>query len=527
VSADQPELSGPDLSQGIPFDSIPDGGMIGGHAAGQSVLVARAGDEIFAIGASCTHYGAPLAEGLVVEDTVRCPWHHACFSLRTGEAIRAPALNPVSVWKTERAGDLVKVVSETPAADGATPVEKRRPAAPQPASIVIIGAGGAGNAAAEMLRRNGYRGKVTMVGGDESVPYDRPNLSKDYLEGNAPEEWIPLRPPEFYEQHDIDLIRGVTVTAIDASRKTATLSNGDVKEFDRLLLATGSEPVKLPVPGADGPRVRYLRTLADSRSIIEAAKSSRNAVVIGSSFIGLEVAASLRTRGLAVDVVAPENLPLERVLGPELGAFVRKKHESKGVTFHPGRSATEITATHVTLDDSTTLPADLVVVGIGVRPVTSLAEKAGIAVENGVIVNEFMETSMPGVFAAGDIARFPDSRTGQSIRIEHWVVAERQGQAAARNMIGMREPYDSAPFFWSSHYHEAIRYVGHAPKWDEILIAGSVEAGDCLVGYRLGGKTLAVAAVGRDKESLQAEVAIERSDWKALDSLLEEKRRSP
>lgn len=520
MSSDKPELTGPDFSQGIPFESIPDGGMLGGHAAGKAVLVARRGNEVFAVGASCTHYGAPLADGLLVGDTVRCPWHHACFSLRTGEAVRAPALNPVAVWRTEREGNVVKVTSENPAADGATRMGNRTPPEPQPTSIVIVGSGAAGNAAAEMLRRDGYSGKVTMVGGDESVPYDRPNLSKEYLAGNAPEEWIPLRPPEFYDEHQIELIRGITVTTIDSSARKAMLSNGEVKSFDRLLLATGSEPVKLPIAGADLPHVHYLRTLADCKAIIEAAKASEKVVVIGASFIGLEVAASLRARGLSVNVVAPEDVPLGRILGPELGAFIRKTHEHKGVTFHLRRTAGEITETAVKLDDGTSLPADLIVVGVGVRPLTSLAQSAGASIDKGVVVDELMETTVPGIFAAGDIARFPDPRTGDRIRIEHWVAAERQGQIAARNMLGIREAYRSAPFFWSNHYDvAAITYVGHAEKWDKIRVAGSIGDGDCLIGYQVGDRILAVAAMGREKASLEAEVAMENGDWAGIDAV--------
>ena len=521
MSADQAQLSGPDLSEGIPFDSIPDGGIVGGHANGQAVVISRQGNDVFAIGGQCTHYGGPLAEGLVVGNTIRCPWHHACFDLRTGEALAAPALNHVARWEIVRDGDTIKVAKEIPAPDGATALDDRKPR-DEPASIIIVGAGAAGNAAAEMLRRENFRGKITMVGGDESVPYDRPNLSKDYLAGNAPEEWIPLRPFEFYEEHDIELLRGVTVSGIDAGRKSVVLSTNETRTYDRLLLATGAEPVRLPIPGADLAHVHYLRSLADSRAIIEAAKSAKKAVVIGSSFIGLEVAASLRARGLAVDVVAPEKVPLERVLGDKLGSFVQKKHESEGVVFHLGRKPSEISATAVTLDDGTSLPAELVVVGAGVRPLISLAETAGASMDNGVLVDEFLETSLPGIFAAGDIARFPDPRSGQTARIEHWAVAERQGQTAARNMIGAKEKFSSVPFFWSAHYQTTINYVGRAERWDEILIDGSVDDGDCIVGYRLGGKILAVASVGRDKESLEAEAAMERQDWKALDKLFEE-----
>ena len=526
MSGDGAKLSGPDLTSGIPVDSIPDGGLLGGHAEGQPVILSRQGDEVFAIGGQCTHYGAPLADGLVVGATVRCPWHHACFDLRTGEATCAPALKPVPVWETRREGAAVKVVREIPATDGATFRGETGSMDPMSRSILIVGAGAAGNAAAEMLRREGYSGSLTMIGADDAAPYDRPNISKDYLAGNAPEEWIPLRPPDFYAAHDIELLLGVTVSAVDASKRIVELSSGETRQFDKLLLATGAEPVRLPVPGSDLPHVHYLRTLSDSRRIIEASKEATNAVVVGASFIGLEVAASLRTRGLEVDVIAPEPVPLERILGSELGSFIRKRHETEGVRFHLGHTSREIDATSVTLEDGTRLPADLVVIGVGVRPLVSLADSAGAVIDNGVVVNEFLETSIPGVYAAGDIARYPDPRSGKPVRIEHWVVAERQGQTAARNMLGRMEKYASVPFFWSNHYDTAITYVGHAERWDELLVAGSLDDGSCLVGYRVGGKILAVAATGREKASLEAEAALERSDWAGLDRLFERESRS-
>lgn len=519
MSAEQSEATGPDLSKGIRFSEIPDGGMIGGHVGDQPVLVARSGQEIFAIGASCTHYGGPLADGVIVGDTVRCPWHHACFSLRTGEALRAPALKPVSVWGIERTGDTVRVTIEVPALDGATHQGSAVSRVSDPRSILIIGAGAAGSAAAEMLRRRGFTGNITMVGRDADPPYDRPNISKDYLAGNAPEDWIPLRPDAFYAKHRIELIRGVSVIAVDVEKKIATLSSGESRQFDQLLLATGAEPVKLPVPGADLPHVHYLRTLADSRSIIAATSSAHRAVVIGTSFIGLEVAASLRARGVAVNVIAPETIPLSRVLGEEMGTYIQRLHEEKGVTFHLGRTAREIGRDTVTLDDGTTLRADLVVIGIGVRPLTELAESMGLLTEKGVVVNAMMETSIPGIFAAGDIARFPDATTGALIRIEHWVVAQRQGQVAACNMLGEAARYESAPFFWTNHYDAAISYTGHAEGWDEIRVSGKIDDGDCLIGYRLGDHIVAAAAMGREKDSLAAEIAIENGHWAKLESL--------
>jgi NAD(P)H-nitrite reductase len=519
MSEQSSDLEGPDLAVGIPVSSVPEDGVLLGHSLGKPVVIAKHGQDIFAIGAQCTHYGGPLGEGLRVGDTVRCPWHHACFSLRTGEALAAPALNPVSTWEIERDGDMIKVVRENAAPDGATPKVDATAAASHPGTILIVGAGAAGNAAAEMLRREGFRGEVTMIGADPDVPYDRPNLSKDYLAGTAQEEWIPLRGEDFYREHHIDLIRNVHVDSIDVQSRVATLSSGQTKAFDKLLIATGSDPLTLPLPGAESSHVHYLRTLADSNAIIEAAKSAKRAVVIGSSFIGLEVAASLRARGIEVDVVGLEAIPLERVLGPELGDYVRKLHESRGVTFHLGQTASSISPDSVTLKSGDVLPADLVVIGAGVRPSVSLAEKSGLRIDKGVVVNEFLETSVAGIYAAGDIARFPDPLSGSDIRVEHWVVAERQGQTAAKNMLGAEEKFTAPPFFWSNHYDSSILYVGHAEKWDKVTVSGNVAEGDCVVAYKSAGKTLAVATVNRPMASLEAEAALERGDQNALEKL--------
>jgi NADPH-dependent 2,4-dienoyl-CoA reductase/sulfur reductase-like enzyme len=283
-----------------------------------------------------------------------------------------------------------------------------------------------------------------------------------------------------------------------------TLADGSKLGFDMLLLATGAAPVRLDLPGADKLHVHTLRSFADSRAIITAAQSAKQAVVIGASFIGLETAASLRARNVAVHVVAPEKRPLERVFGPQIGDFVRTLHEEHGVNFHLENGVTAIGDKDVTLKTGGTLPADLVVLGVGVRPRVALAEKAGLAVDRGVIVNEFMETSVSGIFAAGDIARWPDRISGAPIRVEHWVVAERQGQTAARNMLGERHPFSLAPFFWSQHYDVPINYVGHAEGWDEIAIEGDVMQRDCVVSYKRGGKVLAVATIYRDLDSLKA-----------------------
>lgn len=503
-------LTGPDLTLGVDIDHVPPGTSLLGHANGEAVLLARVGDDFSAIGATCTHYGGPLAEGLVVGDTVRCPWHHACFSLRTGEALHAPALSPVACWSVERRGDRVHVTEKV----------ERDPLAPtypitrdasrtSPGHVVIIGAGAGGSAAAEMLRRCAYHGRITVVDDDPDAPYDRPNLSKDYLAGNAPEEWIPLRPPGFYDEHHIDIVRA-RATRIDTAARRVEIEGNPAIQYDALIIATGAEPIHLDLPGIDAPSVHYLRSLADSRGIIKAAGQAKRAVVVGASFIGLEVAASLRARNLEVDVVAPDDVPLGRVLGHELGDFVRALHEEKGVRFHLGRKPARIEGDAVVLDDGTRLAADLVVLGVGVRPRVTLAEQAGLTLDRGVVVNEFLETSAQNVYAVGDIARWPDANLHAAIRVEHWVVAQRLGQIAARNVLGARERVTDVPFFWSAHYDVSINYVGHAEKWDRTRVVGDAAQRDVAVWYEQGDEPLALATIFRDTESLEFEAARER-----------------
>lgn len=502
MSSDTP-LSGPDLTHGVPLSDIPDGGMLGGHAQGKPVLLSRDGDQVRAVDGTCTHYGGPVAEGLKVGDTVRCPWHHACFSLTTGEALGAPALRPLARWKVEQRDGRVYVREQL---DASPP---RRTPRSSPKSVVIVGAGAAADAAADMLRREGYDGPITMIGADPDAPYDRPNISKDYLAGNAPEEWIPLRTPEYFAEQRIALHLGKRVARIEPDKSRVALDDGTVFEYGALLIATGASPIKLPSAVDPGGRVRYLRSLADSRSIIKAAEGAKSALVIGASFIGLEVAASLRARN-DVHVVAPEVLPLERVLGRELGEFVKRLHESNDVKFHLGRTARTIGPEKVTLDDGSALTADLIVGGIGVRPNEEVATLAGLQVEKGIQVNEYLETSRAGIYAAGDVARYPDPRTGQLIRVEHWVHAQRMGQAAARNILGARERFTDVPFFWSAHYGETIAYVGHAERWDRVAVDGRIGDRNAAVSYIDNGRTLAVATIGRDRANLEAEVNMER-----------------
>ena len=497
--------AGPDLSLGTSISRFPDSGMISGRVGDDEVLLAKSGNEYFAVGARCTHYKGRLERGLMVGDTVRCPLHHACFSLRTGDALRAPAFDPIKRWRVEVQGDKVFVREKL----GAAP-EPQAPAA-SPESILIIGGGAAGSAAADMIRREGYTGPVTIVSADTDLPVDRPNLSKDYLAGEAQDDWMPIWSTENYAERNIELVLGRRATALDTKARTVTFDDGSTRSYGSLLIATGADPVQLPISGTPSIPVLYLRTWTDARAIVEKLNGAKRAVVIGASFIGLEVSASLRKRGLDVDVVAPDKLPLERVMGAEIGRFVQGIHEANGVKFHLGQTVASVNGRSITLSGGDTLDADLIVIGVGVRPAIALAEAAGLKIDKGIAVNEYLETSAPNVFAAGDNARWPDPHTGKNIRVEHWVLAQRQAQTAARNMLGRREKFDAVPFFWSRHYDISIQYVGHAEQWDNVAIDGSTADKNCKVTYSVGGKKLAVATIGRQRENLNAEVELERT----------------
>ncbi|HEX4635975.1 MAG TPA: FAD-dependent oxidoreductase, partial [Rhizomicrobium sp.] len=341
---------GPDFSKGIALASLPHDAMLPGQIGGEDVLLVRRGPEIFAISPHCTHYHGPLAEGLVVDGTIRCPWHHACFDLRSGEALRAPAFDPLTCWRVEQQDGRIFVREK---------ISQPRPKPPTTATrkIVIAGGGAAGFAAAEMLRRMDYQGEIVMVSDDAAAPVDRPNLSKDYLAGSAPEEWVSLRPDSYYADNGIDLRLGARISSVNPRDREVVLADGGTISYDRLLLATGAEPLRLDIPGAAASDILTLRSLADCRRIIARGQTAGSVLVIGASFIGLEVAASLRARGLEIHVVAPEMRPMEQVLGPQLGDVIRALHEEKGVRFHLGNTVSAFEAGSATLKDGTSLKA--------------------------------------------------------------------------------------------------------------------------------------------------------------------------
>jgi len=499
---DQPQEAKPDLTKGVPAADIPEGGKLVGQVDDDEVLVARVGGELFAVGAHCTHYHGPLGEGLLVGDTVRCPWHHAHFCLRTGVARAAPALDPLQRWVVRETDGLIQVGQPQAAAPAksAGPSKLRR--------IVVVGGGAAGLAMTDMLRREGFDGSITLLSADADAPYDRPNCSKDYLAGQAQPEWMPLRDIGWYSGNAVDLQLKAEATSLDLAGKTVALKDGRSFGYDALLIATGAEPVRLPV--ASGPNVFVLRSLRDADAIIAAAERAKRVAIVGASFIGLEAAAALRSRGLEVHVAAPEPIPLVRIMGEEIGRWVQDLHSQAGIHFHLGHGVRGWSDGHLTLDNGEAIAADFLLLGVGVKPRTGLAEAAGIAVDRGIIVDRQLRTSAAHVYAAGDVARYPDPRTGQSIRIEHWVHAERQGQHVARMILGDDAPFSDAPFFWSAHQDATVRYVGHAEVFDPPTVDGSLERQDAEVRFSQGGRLMALATVGRDLNCLKAGVELEQ-----------------
>jgi NADPH-dependent 2,4-dienoyl-CoA reductase/sulfur reductase-like enzyme len=434
--------------------------------------------------------------------TINCPCITPASIWAPAWRLKAPALAPLNRWKVEEEGDRVFVREKLP--KGGESFAPGRDASSDPKSIVIIGGGAAGFAAAQRLRDLDFAGALTLISADQDPPYDRPNVSKDYLSGEAEPAWMPLKDEAFYRKHGIDAAHEHAGRGHRRRRaRVVTLQGGETLSYDALLLATGAEPNRPPAPGFDRDNVHLLRSLADSDRLIAASKSATRVAVVGSSFIGLEAAASLRQRGLEVHVIGPDATPLESKLGAELGGLIKAVHDEHGVRFHLGRKVEGFDGARLTLDDGSVVEADLVVLGVGVKPRLELAQAAGLAMDRGVVVDAAMRTSDPHVFAAGDIARYPSPVGGPPIRVEHWVVAERQGQIAAAAMLGL-EPDSEPPYFWSAHYDLTIRYVGHAEDWHAIEVTGSVADRDAEVAYLKDGRVVAVATVNRDLASLKA-----------------------
>ncbi|KMO44046.1 (2Fe-2S)-binding protein [Methylobacterium tarhaniae] len=496
----------PDFARGIPSGDLPEGAMVEGTLGADKVLLLRRDGAVRAIGARCTHLGAPLAKGIVAGGEVRCPWHHARFSLETGEAVGAPAFDPLPCYRAEERDGRITVTGRREAA--------ARPPGRSPGKVVVIGGGAGGHACAEWLARAGHGAAVTLVSDDPDPPYDRTFCSKQYLSGKAKREATLLAPEGFYQGEGPRLLRDRAVS-LDLGAEEVVTAGGERLPYDALVIATGAAPLRPDVPGFDRPAVHTLRSLADADALIAAAGTARKVAVVGASFIGLEVAAAMVARERSVTVVAPDAVPLAKVLGEAVGRFVQGVHEEKGVAFRLGREVTGFDGEALTLDDGSRIAADLVVLGTGVAPRTDLAEAAGLTLADedeggGIAVDGNLAASAPGIYAVGDVAAYPDPRSGRRLRVEHWVHAQRQGQHVARALLGATAPFAETPFFWSGHYGTSLRYVGHAASAEDARIEGDVGKGDFAVTYREDGRDAALATCKRDQRSLEVEAAWDR-----------------
>jgi NADPH-dependent 2,4-dienoyl-CoA reductase/sulfur reductase-like enzyme/nitrite reductase/ring-hydroxylating ferredoxin subunit len=485
------------------------------------LVLVRAGGELHALYGRCTHYGAPLADGVLSDGRLVCPWHHACFAAATGALLEPPALDALPRFETRVEGDEVFVTLPDPVPERLPPEGAGAPEA-DAGRFVILGAGAAGAAAAEALREAGFRGRVLLLGGDG--PYDRTLLSKDYLKEEATKGWVPLRDGGFYRARGIERLE-TWVARVDPAAQTLILENGETLSYDALLLATGSQPRQLEVPGAELEGVYTLRTLHDARALLAAAEGARRVVLIGASFIGMECASSLRARGLAVTVVTPDAVPFERLLGSAVGRAFAELHRQNGVTLVTEAKVARFEggqrAERVVLEDGRALEADLVLVGIGVEPATGLLEGVPLEADGSLAVDRsFRVAGAPGpLYAAGDVARYPNPYGPGRLRVEHWRVAMQTGRAAARAMLGREEPFDGVPFFWTMQHGKGLRYVGYTEAWDEVVIAGDLNAWDFVAYYLEGGRLAAALGAGRDTELCLIEECLRRRTLPSADAL--------
>jgi NADPH-dependent 2,4-dienoyl-CoA reductase/sulfur reductase-like enzyme len=495
-----------DLTQHMPIALLQPGCMLLGRVGRERALVWRHGETFYSVSATCPHLGGPLDEGIVVRGAVRCPWHHACFDIATGEAKSAPAFDPLTRFSVEVEKGHFFVVPTKPVPEAAS---RGVPSGRALQPMVIVGGGAAAFAAANALRRHGWQDEIFVYSAEDAQPYDRTLLTKDYLDGNFGDDRLSIAHHNLAKL-DVRFENETPVEGLEPIEQIIRLKDGRVQHFGKLLLATGAEPRRPDVRGADLAHVFVLRSLADCRRILSRVANGPRIAVIGGSFIAMEAAASLRSRGLSVSLIAPEQHPMAKIFGQELSDLVVAAHREKGVELHFGSKIAGIEADAVVLENGETIAADLVIAGIGVTPRVELAKRAGLAVDNGIPVDSRLRTSAQNIFAAGDIAQWPDPHSGERIRVEHWVVAERQGEAAAANMAGADVAFEMVPFFWTKHFDLAIRYIGHARTWDELSIDGDLSRRDATIHFRKDGRVLAIATVGRDRLLLEAERTMER-----------------
>lgn len=468
------------------------------------VLLARSGDDFYALGAFCPHLGAPLVQGLMHHQRIVCPWHMASFDAQTGHQCEPPGLDGLTEYPLIIDGD--DIIVDVP--EGATPHQTPAMTTHRPdvdgRTFVILGAGIAGQTAAEVLRQEGFEGRIVLITADAELPYRRTALSKKYLQKGNVDALPQLRSPEFFTEHGIEVWCDRRVTSVKPYEHSLTFEDGEVLTYHQLLLASGGTARELDVPGADLQNIFTLHKAADAAHILETAQPGKRAVIIGSSFIGMETAASLTQAGLSVSVISPEAVPFAKIFGPAVGQRLQQLHEDNGVQFHLNTKATGFAGDGavetVVLDNGDRIPADFVIAGIGIKPATGFLEAMKLHSGDGSVVVDAYLQAVESVFAAGDVARYPDPRSGSDIRIEHWRLAAQHGRIAARNMLGQSVPFKGVPFFWTNQFSMKLHYVGHASQWDDVIIHGDLEAGKFLAFYVESGQILAVLGNGYNQE---------------------------
>ncbi len=472
------------------------------------IMLVRSKGQYYAVGAYCTHYQAPLVDGVLSNNQIICPWHNAYFEINTGAQLEPPGLDSLPCFAVRIEGEDVIVSVPQSCSQTRTRVMAEYNSEIDKRTFVILGAGAAGAHAAETLRVEGFQGRVIMVTQEDQIPYDRTWLSKDYFTGKVKKEQLPLRTPEFYQEHNIEVLLNKQVVQVDAKAKTITFADGESLNYDALLVATGGKPRQLDVDGADLKNIFTLRSAADTERILTAASRANQAVVVGSSFIGMEAASSLTQRGVKVTVISPDSIPFKKILGEEVGQLFKQVHEENGVIFKSGTKVIRVEGDGkveaVILDNQERIPTDMIVVGIGVQPATDFLESLDLHEDKSILVNEYLSCTTKGIenlYAAGDIARFPDWRTGKDTRVEHWRIAAQQGRIAAHNMLGKSVKFQTVPVFWTMQFDFPLRYVGHAKEWDEIIVDGDLEKREFIVFYVKDNQVLATASSKRDTES--------------------------
>lgn len=479
------------------FAQLRDGHAIRVVVDKENVLVIRDGNRVHAYSADCPHAGGPLEEGAICNGHIVCPWHKGTFALANGDLLEPPPLAALDRYPVSIDGDDVMVTPEK------LPV--RAPAGSNDARVfAIIGAGAAGGAACAALRERGFAGRIVLIGKEAAAPYDRTSLSKFVLSGEMKPDDVPaLLPADFIGRERIERIESA-VARLDVKSRRIHFDDGRELDYDTALLASGSEPAVPDIPGCELGNVHVLRSLDNSRTIVDAVHEHSRVVILGSSFIGLESASALRKRNVAVTVVAPTKIPFAKQFGERIGTMFRTLHETNGVQFRLNEKVSSLAGDtavrEVVLESGERIPADVVLLGTGVKPVTGFVEGIALQKDGGIAADARMQAA-PGLYVAGDIAVFPLHDGEPAVRIEHWRVAQQHALIAAHNMCGASERYASVPFFWTYHYEKNFEYLGHASQWDDIVFDGDPDQHAFLALFVKNGKVAAAVACQRDRET--------------------------